>query len=43
MRLTIYTDYSLRVLLMLAVAPDRLVTIKKWPSAMPFPRTISAR
>jgi Rrf2 family nitric oxide-sensitive transcriptional repressor len=27
MRLTIYTDYSLRVLLMLAVAPDRLVTI----------------
>jgi Rrf2 family transcriptional regulator, nitric oxide-sensitive transcriptional repressor len=29
MRLTIYTDYSLRVLLMLAVAPDRLVTINE--------------
>jgi Rrf2 family nitric oxide-sensitive transcriptional repressor len=29
MRLTIYTDYSLRVMLMLAVAPDRLVTIKE--------------
>ena len=38
MRLTVYTDYSLRVLMYLGIRPDRLCTIQEIASAYDISR-----